>query len=248
MRRLLLATTALLALGSAANADAILHVNDNTPPAAPTTTSPVTITSQTQFFIQQTSNGATTPAPLSIYFLDFPGGVTPTITDALLNGNALPAITFSGPVADGTYTLGNGQKSFYSSFLNCGSGCSNSINKDNITAAYMSDFGVNPPATFNVYVATINGGFNGSDYYQIDGLFGKGTVIIPFADTDVSTSWTNTGLITGTPDICLGCVPTPTGPVPEPSTWAMMILGFMAVGFMAYRRSRKDQGLALAAA
>jgi len=36
-----------------------------------------------------------------------------------------------------------------------------------------------------------------------------------------------------------------TGPggvssVPEPSTWAMMILGFMGVGFMAYRR--KSQG------
>ena len=36
--------------------------------------------------------------------------------------------------------------------------------------------------------------------------------------------------------------------VPEPSTWAMMILGFAGVGFMAYRRTRKDQGLALAAA
>ena len=35
--------------------------------------------------------------------------------------------------------------------------------------------------------------------------------------------------------------------VPEASTWAMMILGFAAVGFIAYRRSRKDQGLALAA-
>jgi hypothetical protein len=27
-----------------------------------------------------------------------------------------------------------------------------------------------------------------------------------------------------------------TGAVPEPSTWAMMILGFMGVGFLAYRR------------
>jgi hypothetical protein len=34
--------------------------------------------------------------------------------------------------------------------------------------------------------------------------------------------------------------------VPEPSTWAMMILGFCGIGFMAYRK-RKD-GLALAAA
>jgi hypothetical protein len=41
--------------------------------------------------------------------------------------------------------------------------------------------------------------------------------------------------------------PSAVAPVPEPSTWAMMILGFAGVGFMAYRRSRKDQGVALAA-
>jgi hypothetical protein len=32
-------------------------------------------------------------------------------------------------------------------------------------------------------------------------------------------------------------------PVPEPSTWAMMILGFFGLGFMAYRR--KQHGAAL---
>jgi hypothetical protein len=32
-----------------------------------------------------------------------------------------------------------------------------------------------------------------------------------------------------------------------PSTWPMMVLGFAGVGFMAYRRSRKDQGVAVAA-
>jgi hypothetical protein len=36
-----------------------------------------------------------------------------------------------------------------------------------------------------------------------------------------------------------------TSGVPEPSTWAMMILGFAGVGFMAYRRKSK---LALRAA
>jgi hypothetical protein len=35
------------------------------------------------------------------------------------------------------------------------------------------------------------------------------------------------------------------GAVPEPSTWAMIILGFAGVGFMAYRR--RNQGAALAA-
>jgi hypothetical protein len=41
---------------------------------------------------------------------------------------------------------------------------------------------------------------------------------------------------------------TPLSAVPEPSTWAMIILGFAGVGFMGYRRSRKNEGLALAAA
>jgi hypothetical protein len=40
--------------------------------------------------------------------------------------------------------------------------------------------------------------------------------------------------------------PVITTAVPEPSTWAMMILGFAGVGFMAYRR--RNQNVALAAA
>ena len=38
-------------------------------------------------------------------------------------------------------------------------------------------------------------------------------------------------------------VSTVAGAVPEPATWAMMIIGFFGVGFMAYRR--KQNGLAL---
>jgi hypothetical protein len=34
--------------------------------------------------------------------------------------------------------------------------------------------------------------------------------------------------------------------VPEASTWAMMILGFMGVGFMAYRRRDKGTGFRFA--
>ncbi|CUT11397.1 hypothetical protein BF49_2477 [Bradyrhizobium sp.] len=30
--------------------------------------------------------------------------------------------------------------------------------------------------------------------------------------------------------------------VPEPSTWAMMILGFLGLGFMGYRKSSKTGG------
>ena len=34
--------------------------------------------------------------------------------------------------------------------------------------------------------------------------------------------------------------------VPEPSTWAMMILGFAGVGFMAYRRKHNGPAFRLA--
>jgi PEP-CTERM motif len=34
--------------------------------------------------------------------------------------------------------------------------------------------------------------------------------------------------------------------VPEPSTWAMMILGFAGVGFVAYRRKQNGPALRLA--
>jgi PEP-CTERM motif len=34
--------------------------------------------------------------------------------------------------------------------------------------------------------------------------------------------------------------------VPEPSTWAMMILGFLGVGFLAYRRKQTGAGFAAA--
>ena len=49
----------------------------------------------------------------------------------------------------------------------------------------------------------------------------------------------------GTPSVFNFEAPSATlqAAVPEPSTWAMMILGFMGVGFMAYRR--KSQGAAL---
>jgi hypothetical protein len=74
---------------------------------------------------------------------------------------------------------------------------------------------------------------------NINGVEGNGT--IQFFGTFNSISWTNPvaenwyGFQVGT-----------VVAAPEPSTWAMMILGFAGVGFMAYRR-RKDSTPALAA-
>lgn len=39
-----------------------------------------------------------------------------------------------------------------------------------------------------------------------------------------------------------------TGAVPEPSTWAMMVLGFCGLGFMAYRRRDRTHAARMAAA
>jgi PEP-CTERM motif len=35
-----------------------------------------------------------------------------------------------------------------------------------------------------------------------------------------------------------------TATIPEPSTWAMMLLGFAGLGFAGYRRSRKAVSIA----
>jgi hypothetical protein len=48
-----------------------------------------------------------------------------------------------------------------------------------------------------------------------------------------------TGASDGSESFFLLSTPT-VGGVPEPSTWAMMILGFMGVGFMAYRRKSQS--------
>jgi hypothetical protein len=45
---------------------------------------------------------------------------------------------------------------------------------------------------------------------------------------------------------CFTCGPTVTSAVPEPTTWAMMLLGFAGVGFMAYRRKRQGGAVRIA--
>ena len=55
----------------------------------------------------------------------------------------------------------------------------------------------------------------------------------PYSLTEVYTVTTNgAGSASSTINIAA---------VPEPSTWAMMILGFIGVGFMAYRRKDRHR-------
>jgi len=74
-------------------------------------------------------------------------------------------------------------------------------------------------------------------------VFGnEGNGLVMFSGLIDSISWTNPAA-ENYYAFTVGSV----GAVPEASTWAMMILGFAGVGFMAYRR-RKDSTMALAAA
>jgi PEP-CTERM motif len=79
----------------------------------------------------------------------------------------------------------------------------------------------------NDIVFTVKG-INFSDFIKSTG--GSPDV---FFTIDVRGPNGNTGLI-GDSDLSIST--TSVAPVPEPSTWAMMILGFMGVGFLAYRR------------
>jgi hypothetical protein len=83
------------------------------------------------------------------------------------------------------------------------------------------------------------GPLNGASYSgSTSGSFLAG--VIPYSltigvDIARSTAGTSTG------DLNLS-----VAPVPEPSTWAMMILGFAGVGFMAYRRKQNGTAFRIA--
>ena len=81
-----------------------------------------------------------------------------------------------------------------------------------------------------------NFGGNGVDRFEVLGI-DPSLGLDPNNPTAFITALTFTGAgnFTGT----MTPVTTDVGAVPEPSTWAMMILGFAGVGFMAYRRKSK---------
>ena len=76
-------------------------------------------------------------------------------------------------------------------------------------------------------------GYAGSPYQQFTAtVFGTGSDLLVFTSAqDPAYTYLD--------DVSLN-----VSAVPEPSTWAMMILGFAGVGFMAYRR--RNQAAALA--
>jgi hypothetical protein len=208
-----------------ANAATVFHVGADS--SGGPGTDPNLIASNSKFFIADVSAGQSTVSPLTIYLATPDGAAAPTFSSIVYNSlGSSPTRTF-GSVSQlaGDFTSGD----LYT-FVGC-SACNNSLNFANISAAEAPLFGNVAPTAYDVYQVTVQTAFAGQDFLQVNGSFGLGTIIAPLAFNDqghvIDTSWTNTGLIS-------------MRAVPEPSTWAMMILGFMGVGFMAYRRKSQS--------
>jgi hypothetical protein len=233
MKRLLLTTTALLGLlaFTPVKAATVLHITPN-PALPPPTQDPVYFQSNT-FYVDNVS-GQSATGPTTIYFLRPDALPGPTVSSVLYNGVAPVGYTQVTELGF-NYTASSGD--FYSAVgLSAGP---NSINWSNITAAYTAQYGGLPAGgEFDIYKTTISSSISGQDFLQINGSFGPGTIIVPYIAPDLFTSWTNTGFETGT---CPSCGPTPFGAVPEPTTWAMMIIGFLGIGGMALRRRRQGE-------
>ena len=98
-------------------------------------------------------------------------------------------------------------------------------------------------ADLRVQVNGFNGDSTGASYETFaQFLATDGSANVGFISLDVDGGFTSAqqALITSFD------VTTSVGAVPEPSTWAMMILGFCGVGFMAYRRKQKGAAFSVA--
>ena len=94
------------------------------------------------------------------------------------------------------------------------------------------DIGGNPAALFNY---TVTGDKTNMLYQTVSFLFtGTGSDLLTFKSLD-------TGAYGGV----VGDINVSVAPVPEASTWAMIILGFLGVGFLSYRR-KSSRGMRFA--
>ena len=197
---------------------------------------PNPIVSNSKFFVADVPNNGI-DNPLTLYFV-VPNGQGAPIITAIKYGGVTPEL-FS-PVVDTGFDFTSGD--IYTK-VGCVA-CDNSLNFSNVSTAEKVLFGGVAPTTYDIFKSVVQVGFSGKDFIEVDGTFDLGTIIAPLAFNNVynkdgvlksvklyDTSWTNTGLI--------------TSGVPEPSTWAMMLLGFAGLGYAGFKRTRKSPRFAL---
>jgi hypothetical protein len=156
---------------------------------------------------------------------------TLTITDFGVNLNSASATGFAIYEHVGAATLTAGA-SYWGTAIDTGS-TTFASSGTNVTTLL--------PATLNISVAagttdTFLILLTGSNVRYTDGG-GLNTVLASNSDLSILEGWGETNSF-GTTDANREANVTVVYSVPEPSTWAMMILGFLGLGFMAYRKRK----------
>jgi hypothetical protein len=152
-----------------------------------------------------------------------------------LNGSALAAAPVSAgtPIGPGTsfvpfMPLYNQTAGYYTStqqsctWIFCGPATTSVYGFINIAQAYTGD---------HLYVPAEFPGAGHTDYGYFD-------VAVSWTALSVPLSYTLNGYAFDTSGAPIAAGASLTSAVPEPSTWAMMLLGFAGLGFMAYRRPK----------
>jgi hypothetical protein len=133
-----------------------------------------------------------------------------------------------------------------------------SITEPIFLSTSLSSIGDSGTGSTSFFQVTGSGNFSGGSITHDDGasvyLDGSSTAIVSQpveTSAEVGTFVTTPGFHTFTIDYVEGNgAPSQltfmTTAVPEPATWAMMILGFLGVGFIAYRRKQNGSALRLA--
>jgi hypothetical protein len=239
MKRLLLAG-AVIAVFIAPAFAAPTAFHESGPSA--TGTDPVLLNDATEFRVIDNS-GAKTNTPLRLFFATPIGEPLPSITSVIFNGSTTD--TFTAPSLVGTWNMSVGPAKDLYAFVGCKS-CNNSVNVSNIESS-LGTIGLGKVTSLDVYEVDVSQLFAAkNDFIDVKGTFQFGSVVIPLGDyrtsvtkkgvttiTDsfLDTSWTNTAFVNVQPD-------GPVAGVPEPSTWAMLLLGFAGIGYAGFRRSK----------
>lgn len=164
-------------------------------------------------------------------------------TDAGINGDNTgifdryggTAYSATSPVTTATLTIAGHSFTFSDPAIASEMLVENNANPANTFGAY--DFTSGNTGSFVLYIfshsgsapnpATIDSPFNYS-FNTGDNTFG----VFNFGGDNI--------------DLSVSTVASVASAVPEPSTWAMMILGFLGLGFMAYRRKQNGPALRVA--
>ena len=246
MKRLLLAGSVLAGfMAPAFAAPTALHESG----ASVTGADPVLLNDASEFTVIDASGGATNTV-LRLFFAEPIGDPPPSITSVTFDG--LTPDSFTSSSLFGAWDMSGGPVKDLYSFVGCTS-CNNSVNVSNIAAA-LKGVGLGGVSSLNVYEVDVNQFFTAKNQFiDVKGTFQLGTVILPlgddrtskakrgvttFTDHFLDTSWTDAAFVDVRPDGPL------TAAVPEPSTWAMMGVGFALMGLVGYRRSLAPRAIA----